>query len=180
MRVCHAFLCLGECQRRAPQLRNALIPSAKCCVKLRLSLLQSFSRLFDYRVSCLHQRIGEKDNASIKNALIRKPLHPRSCSTAIRLFIVHLVIDNPMPWRIALVERSPSIARVSRARFYSEQAVSFFGKHSLVMRERPAIAFSLTIKRSQRIHDVVPPDNAARSGNAKFRRGLRRARIGSP
>ena len=120
----------------------------------------------------------------MKNALIRKSLHPRSCFNAIRLFIVHLVIDdfidNAMLQSIALVEQSPSIARVTRARLHSEQAGSFLGKHSLVMRNWPVMPISLTIESSQRIHDVVPPDNAARSVDAKFWRGLQRASIGSP
>ena len=30
----------------------------------------------------------------MKNVLMRKPLHPRNCSSVTRLFIVHLAFDN--------------------------------------------------------------------------------------
>jgi hypothetical protein len=67
----------------------------------------------------------------MKSALMRKPPHPRSCSIAIRRFIIHLAIDvsvnNAKFLRLALIQRLPLIARVRRAKSRPEQADSFFG-----------------------------------------------------
>ena len=50
VRVRHSLLRLRQCQRRAPQLSNAVVPSVKRRIKLRLSLFQFGFCLFDERM----------------------------------------------------------------------------------------------------------------------------------
>jgi hypothetical protein len=49
MRTRYSFLCLRQCQRCTPQLRNAVIPRMQCFIKRGLGSLQLCFRFIDHR-----------------------------------------------------------------------------------------------------------------------------------
>jgi hypothetical protein len=104
----------------------------------------------------------------MNSELIKKPLHPKNCSLARRLFISDLLIQ----WGTLIIPIAPSeFSRSKQARVFPQQ-------HSLVMGKRFSVV--LGVKGAKSIDDVVPGNDIARSIHAQIRSRFYRTRVGCP
>jgi hypothetical protein len=88
-----------------------------------------------------------------KSQLIKKPLNPSSCSSAVRRFI-----------STSLVQRSTLVVAVSpTGPPHPEQTCVLFRQYPFVMRKRFTLGF---VQSAQGIYNVVPFDDSPRSIHA--------------
>jgi hypothetical protein len=98
----------------------------------------------------------------MNSELIKKPLHAKSCSFAVRLFISDLLVQ----WSTLVVPIAPTeISRSKPARVLSRQ-------HSFVVGKRFSVVLRFLIKCAKSIHDVVPVNDIARGIHAQIRSGF--------